>query len=133
MNCVPEALAYLIRGNEHEDWEFKRLLTGKFKDDGKGWTDLQMVSVASMYGVYLTPFVEEVDPISFLQHYYTTDGILVGNTSKGEPHAIAKRNREWQLGSKPVSSCIFYAHHREYVTCCPSWKSFCEAMGKTSR
>ena len=108
MNCVPKALATLIK-DTNDWWEFHEILLARYGKTDDGWTDLQMVVVAAMYGYYLTPFVEKVDKLGFLEHYYGTDGILVGTTDKGQPHAIAKRNGQWDGTNFPHYDRIFYS------------------------
>lgn len=112
MSCVPKALAYLIKSEPN--WlEFADILKARFGPSSEGWTDLQMVVIAAMYDCYLTPFVEAVDRVSFLEHYHNHDGILVGTKENGQPHAIAKRNGQWSGTDYPYYNRIFYARrHR---------------------
>lgn len=131
MSCVPKALSYLINGNEYNDWKYETLLEKIFGRSEDGWSDMQMVVVAAMFGVYLTPFAEAVDPVSFFSHYFGSDGILVGKKENGEPHAHAKlRNPVPHVcynSNEPSTHRLFYAVSR---TC---GQSVCKAVGEASR
>lgn len=130
MRCVPKALAYLINGNEYESWKYELVLEKRFGPSENGWSDMQMVVVAAMFGVYLTPFAEAVDPVSFFSHYFASDGILVGKKENGEPHAHAKlRNPipgSFYVSNEPSTDRLFYAVSR---TC---GQSVCKAVGQAS-
>lgn len=124
MNCIPKALAHLL---DTEPVRIEQIFKVFYPQNKDGWTDTQLVYVAAMHGVFLTPFVQAEDPRNFVMFYYTLDGILVGNTEFGKPHAAAKRNGKWDARTyPPCSDLIYYGVGRT------GREAICQVMEKAS-